>query len=366
MRFWQRLDCWLQRPSTGDAFLPVVDGWRFVAIVSVVLYHLNDYLVTKTGRRGEDDWLSQLLQHGSLGVPLFFTLSGFIIARPFLAGTAPSVRRYFMRRLRRLEPPYLINLVLIYFLLVLVLGQDAGELFPHLLASAAYMHHVIFGGASKINFVAWSLEVEFQFYVLAPLLFAALGPWGTVPRRLALAALVLLGGWANQSESLGRSWAGLTLLRYGGFFAAGVLAADVFVRTWGQRVDRQSLSGDAWVLAGLALVVLSVSRPNIFALWLPVSVLMILLGSFCSRWTSTLLSLRPVYLIGGMCYTLYLYHFYVISAAGRWVLPWLSADRPLWLNLVTLIVCVVPLILAAGAVLFVCIERPFMRPMRGG
>jgi peptidoglycan/LPS O-acetylase OafA/YrhL len=108
-RFWPRLEPWLHRPSTGDAFLPVVDGWRCVAIVSVILYHLNDYLVTKTGRRGEDDWLSQLLSLGYLGVPLFFALSGFIIARPFLAGTAPGVRRYFMRRLRRLEPPYLIN-----------------------------------------------------------------------------------------------------------------------------------------------------------------------------------------------------------------------------------------------------------------
>ena len=358
--FWQRLERWLHRPSTGDAFLPVVDGWRCVAILSVVLYHLNDYLVTKTHRQGEADWLSQLLSQGYLGVPLFFALSGFIIARPFLAGTAPGVRRYFMRRLRRLEPPYLINLILIYLLLVIVLGQDAGELLPHLLASAAYLHHVIFGGASKVNFVAWSLEVEFQFYVLAPLLFAALGPWGAWPRRMALILLVLLGGWANQSEALDRSWAGLTLLRYGGFFAAGVLAADVFVRAWGQRVDRPSLLGDAWVLAGFSLMTLSVVRPYIFAPLLPASILAMLLGSLRALWISKLLSMRPVYLIGGMCYTLYLYHFYVISAVGRWVLSWLTADRPLWLNLLTLIVCVVPAVLAAGTLLFVWIEKPFM------
>lgn len=357
---------WLQRPTPAGDFLPVIDGLRFVAIMAVILYHLNDYLITKTGRKGEVDALSQLLAHGHIGVPLFFALSGFIIARPFLAGAAPGIGRYFLRRIRRLEPPYLINLLLIYTLLVTVLGSDPAELFPHLVASALYMHHLVFGGASTVNFVAWSLEVEFQFYVLAPFLLAVLGFCGTVGRRTALVLLVLLGGWAHQAPEVTRSALGLTLLRYGGFFAAGVLAADVFVNRWQQRPSAR-WRGDALVLAGAVLAAVGLSsRPGAAGV-LPVAMLLVLLGSLRGRLTSGLLSLRPVYLIGGMCYTLYLYHFYVISAVGRLLLPWMDASRPLWMNLVLMAAVTVPVVLAAGAVLFVAIERPFMSgPARQG
>lgn len=350
----------LARPTPSREFLPVIDGWRFVAIMAVILYHLNDYFITKTGRRGEPDALSGLLSHGYLGVPLFFALSGFIIARPFLAGTAPGVLRYFTRRLTRLEPPYLINLGLVFTLLVVVLGESPRDLFPHLLASAAYLHNAVFGGASRINFVAWSLEVEFQFYVLAPALLGLLSLLGPLPRRLALLGLVLLGGWANQAPELTRSALGLTVLRYEGFFAAGILAADIFVRRWGQQ-PASSAQGDVAVLAAAVLVVLAAQGQR-WAVWLlPAAMLLALLGSLRGRWTTRLLSATPIYVIGGMCYTLYLYHFYVISAVGRFVLPWTSASQPIWANLLLMMVAVVPVVLGSGAVLYVLVERPFMR-----
>nr|WP_242467553.1 acyltransferase [Thiocapsa imhoffii] len=350
---------WLRRPTAAGDFVPVIDGLRFVAIMAVILYHLNDYLVTKTGRRGESDWLSDLLAHGHIGVPLFFALSGFIISRPFLAGTVPRIGHYFARRLTRLEPPYLVNLLLIYTLLVLVLGMDALELFPHLVASALYIHHFVFGGASTINFVAWSLEVEFQFYVLAPLLLAALGLVGTLPRRLALASLVLLGGWAHQAPVVAHSFFGLTLLRYSGFFAAGILAADVFVNRWEQR-PVLGLTGDSLTLLGVALLGSGLSGAAWAAGLMPAWVLLILLGSLRGRWSSRVLSVAPVYLIGGMCYTLYLYHFYVISAVGRLALPWMLASQPLWFNLVLMSLVVLPVVLLVGALLFILVERPFM------
>ncbi len=355
----RRVQHWLGRPTPAGQFVPVIDGLRFVAIMAVILYHLNDHLITKTGRRGEADWLSDLLSHGYIGVPLFFALSGFIISRPFLAGTAPPIGRFFLRRLTRLEPPYLINLLLIYTLLVLVLGMDAAELFSHLLASALYIHYFVFGGASTINFVAWSLEIELQFYVLAPLLLAALGWAGPGPRRLALISLVLLGSWAQQAPEMTHSFLGLTLLRYGGFFAAGILAADVFVNRWQQRPSL-SIGGDGLALLGIVLLGAALTGVPWAAGLMPAWILLILLGSLCGRWSSHALSVRPVYLIGGMCYTLYLYHFYVISAVSRLLLPWMDASHPLWLNLVLLAIGVLPVVLLTGTLLFVAIERPFM------
>lgn len=354
---WSR---WLQRTTSGGSFLPVIDGLRFVAIVSVILYHLNDYLVVKTGRQGEADWLSSVLEKGYFGVPLFFAISGFIISRPFLNGSAPGLGRYFLRRLTRLEPPYLINLLLVYALLVLVLDADPAELFPHLLASMVYMHNLLFAGVSKINFVAWSLEVEFQFYVLAPAGLALLcmaGPWG---RRLALLGLVVLGGWAYGSALVNQAGLTLTLVNYFGYFAAGILAADVFVNHWGENPPT-GWHGDALALLGWGLVATALLEPQFPNAALTVGVLLAVLGSLSGDLSTRLLGVPAIYLIGGMCYSLYLYHFLIISAVGRFVLPWLDPAWPLWVSLVVLAAVVVPVVLAAGAIFFLAFEKPFMR-----
>ncbi len=355
----------LRRDTADGSFIPVIDGLRFIAIMAVVLYHLQDYVVVKTGRSCGGDWLALLMGQGYIGVQLFFAISGFIIARPFLNGTAPGLRRYFVRRLTRLEPPYLINLLLVYVLLVTILGADPAALFPHLLASALYLHNILFGGMSEINFLAWSLEVEFQFYMLAPALLAgliALGGWG---RRLVLLLLVLAGGWVYPSNPLAGLGAGANLVGFFGFFAAGVLAAEVYVGRWRERPpvswnwDIVALVG--WVGLLAALLVGDEARS-----WISIGVLLALLGSLGGRWSARILGWAPVYLIGGMCYTLYLYHFLIISAVGRFILPWLGAAHPLWVDLLMAGSIIIPVVLAAGTVLFLITEKPFMRWRREG
>jgi len=71
---------------------------------------------------------------------------------------------------------------------------------------------------------------------------------------------------------------------------------------------------------------------------------------------------RPfVYIIGGMCYTIYLYHFFVISMICRFGLKVLSPEWPLWLSLCVMILIVVPPVIGCCAVLFAATEKPFMR-----
>jgi peptidoglycan/LPS O-acetylase OafA/YrhL len=77
-----------------------------------------------------------------------------------------------LRRLTRLEPPYIIALVIFFIANVWVLhAYSFKSLLPHFFASMAYLHNIIYQSFSWILPVAWSLEVEVQFYVLAPLFF---------------------------------------------------------------------------------------------------------------------------------------------------------------------------------------------------
>lgn len=139
----------------------------------------------------------------------------------------------------------------------------------------------------------------------------------------------------------------------------------MYVNRWSQRPSL-GLGGDALAVIGIIILATNLSGESWSAGLTPTAMLLILLGSLCGKWSSRILSMPPVYLIGGMCYTLYLYHFTVISAVGRFVLPWLDSTQPLWFDLLLIIAFVLPAVLIVGAVLFVLIERPFMnwRPGR--
>lgn len=323
--------------------------------MSVVLYHLQDYLLVKLERARPGGLISDILAYGYLGVPLFFVISGFIIARPFLDGSFPGAGVYFKRRLTRLEPPYIVNMILVWWLLVFVRGDDGIELLPHLVASLLYMHGIIFGSMSEINFVAWSLEVEFQFYVLAPIFLVPL-----VRRMVFLRVLLvwfLFVGCVN--FRLMPAPSGFGVINYLGFFSAGILVSEVFVTRWGKRLPNL-FRFDLVLLAGLVFLVLG----HIFYVPIvdltPLALGLVVLGGLGGRISSSFLSWPPLYLIGGMCYTIYLYHFLVISGLGRFLLPHLDATGPFLPDLVLGILVIVPAVLVFGALMFLLIERPFM------
>ena len=155
-------------------FIPEVDGFRFIAIVSVVLFHMYGQILRYYATRFPAV-PSLMFHNGDRGVRLFFVISGFILSLPFarhyLHGKpAVSVRQYLLRRVTRLEPPYIASLLLQAVLIVLVLHQQMAGVAVHLLASIGYCHNLVFGHMSTISGVAWSLEVEVQFYLLVPFL----------------------------------------------------------------------------------------------------------------------------------------------------------------------------------------------------
>ena len=240
---YQRLVGRLRRITSSGRYLPEIDGLRFVAIFGVFLIHLRIYLANQAAlplaTPVADDWLTRLADHGHYGVQLFFAISGFILALPFAAHHLKgkpkvSLRSYYLRRVTRLEPPYLVSMALLFGLLVLA-GRSARELFPHLLASCLYVHNLVYGEGSAINWVAWSLEIEVQFYLLAPLLGELFRLRRRLVRRLAIAALgaaATLLVWGHKVYGYALPW---TVLHELQFFLVGFLLADVYLSDWDER-----------------------------------------------------------------------------------------------------------------------------------
>jgi len=358
-----RLQAWclrhIARPHPPQEFVPQIDGLRFVAIMAVLLYHAQGYVMVKTGAEpGSGGLLQAVLAHGSFGVPLFFALSGYILCRPFLGGRKVSIKRYFTRRFTRLEPPYIISLLLV-FLAKVQWGGDAAQLLPHLAASLFYLHNLVYGEQSAINGVAWSLEVEWQFYVLAPLLFLVVARARSRVRQAALLLFVALGGIGYFLFTTGAdSRIFLSILRFFGFFLAGVWVAvlDEDHADFG----RGSLAFDVVGIAAWLAVLWILLRSDAGMSLLPLLTAVLVLSGIRGRHSRRLLGWWPVYCIGAMCYTIYLYHFFVVSALGRLLQVDASwAGSPAMAiagfgaaaSVAVVLACLVPYLL---------IERPFM------
>lgn len=352
----------IARPRPAQAFLPQIDGLRFVAIFAVVLYHVQGYVTVKGGVT-EPGWVHQLFAQGHFGVPLFFALSGFIIACQFLGPHPVELKRYFIRRLTRLEPPYLISMLLVFVAKLWALDLAFPMLFPHLLASLVYLHGLVFGSHSEVNGVAWSLEVEWQFYLLAPLAFAVVLRAPRRIRHVGLWSFIVLGGFSHAvARDIGPRFE-LSLLHYFGFFVAGVWVAVLdSERAYRRIAVRFDLLGLAAVLVALFVLV----RGGMAVVALPALTAMIVLCALRGPALRRVLGWWPIHCVGAMCYTIYLYHFFVVSAAGRLYSTTVGWDAPAGISLALFTLVALPLVLVACLLPYLLIERPFMvwRPGR--
>jgi peptidoglycan/LPS O-acetylase OafA/YrhL len=355
--------------TQGRRYIAEVDGLRFVAISGVVACHLSGYTIlhhmTGAVSRPWEVWMAKILDLGYYGVQLFFVLSGFLLALPFAKwrlglGGKPSRRTYYLRRLTRLEPPYMLAMLILFAGGFLAFGVHGGvSHWPNLVASLIYQHNLIFGERSLITGVAWSLEIEVQFYLLAPLLAAAFSIRHMLWRRGILIAVMTMvpmlrnllpSYWETRYCSL--PW-------FVEFFAAGFLLADFYLTDWDER-PRHSYTWDAAsALAWPALAMLVLEQwPS--AVIAPM-ILLAYVSAFRGKVGSWFFSRPLVTTIGGMCYSLYLLHFSIISVTGR------IARRFEWggtftSRLILEALVGIPAVLAVSGIYFVLIERPCMVP----
>lgn len=138
---------------------------------------------------------------GWLGVEVFFVISGFVLPYAMWRGRyrLRDYGRFLVKRLIRLEPPYLVALMLTIGLWIASAATPwfAGEPFvfewPHFLVHFAYLN--AFFDYAWYNSVFWTLAIEFQFYLVIALLFPlVVHPRLTIRIALpiALAAVALI------------------------------------------------------------------------------------------------------------------------------------------------------------------------------
>ena len=155
-------------PAPGRVHFPCFEGLRALAAVMVVVHHASSL----AGPGRSPGFVHRTAAVMDSGVAIFFVISGFLIYRPYvvahLAGRRPQrARAFFWRRLLRLVPAYWLALSFFWYLGSFDLGR---EWWRYYLFLQIYSRGTTLGGLVQ----AWSLCTEVTFYLMVPVLAAAL------------------------------------------------------------------------------------------------------------------------------------------------------------------------------------------------
>lgn len=311
----------------ASGYKPFIDGLRALSILAVVAYHAG----------------FPQISGGFVGVDIFFVISGFLIVTHILsalqAGTF-TFGEFWARRALRILPPYLLVIVASAAagLFILVLPKELTEFGNQVAYSAAMLaNHYFLGQQGYFDGLAdtkpllhlWSLAVEEQFYLVAPILMVGL--FAVTRRRKPMQAAVICGGVVLAifafslygSISLSGGGAGknyaffLMPLRAWEFIAGGAIA---FLLPLAQRIHRVIIEAAACV--GLWLVgysILTYSGASPYPSWKAIypvagAAIIILCGVANPKiLVARVFALKPLVAIGLVSYAWYLWHWPLLT-----------------------------------------------------
>lgn len=173
----------------GRGRYPGLDTLRALAIVLVIMQHMPRSLFP--------EWFLHIKYSGWIGVDLFFVLSGYLIGsqllRPYAQGTRPQVGKFYVRRVLRVLPAYLVVVVLYFVVPVFREQPRIVPLWRFLTFTQNFGFNVFATGAFSH---AWSLCVEEHFYLALPVVVLLLLRRPSVRKSCGFALVLLAAGVA--------------------------------------------------------------------------------------------------------------------------------------------------------------------------
>jgi peptidoglycan/LPS O-acetylase OafA/YrhL len=352
-----------RRITYSGRYLPEVDGLRFIAIFIVVCQtHLGTYIQDSVLQLADQSgYLHRFLLEGTYGVSIFFIISGFILALPFaenklLDGKPVILKAYLWRRVTRLEPAYIITLTGYFILRIWAYHYETfSELLPHYAASLFYIHNIVYHAHSSVNGVAWSLEVEIQFYLLMPLLAYLYNIKNKVARRILFSILIIVGIIYSYYHEYDIA----NFLNKACYFFCGMLLADLYL------LNKKDYNGRSYTILAVLLFILSFFIPayyqSVYYCVAKISVVFIFFFlAFNNQRLKSWLSFTPIAIIGGMCYSIYLLHIGVLGLLRHGFAHIIFSSNA-WINVSIHCVCAIAAILIVSGIFFLLVEKPTMK-----
>ena len=345
---------------------PGLDTLRASAIVAVMSFHMIAVL--------PENW-TVVTQFGWMGVDLFFVLSGYLIGSqlllPYANGERPSILQFYRRRFFRILPAYLVVVTLYACWPAWREARGFGPVWKFL----TFTENFLFDPHNRSFSHVWSLCVEEHFYLVLPLLVAAMMLKPSARRTVVLIGGLMGGGIAFRGVAMMHHWDFYKFIYYpthmrldGLLVGVSLALVKVFRPEWWATGKRR---GHAAFFSGLALVAAvmwafrdeGMGRETGWPEWgmiFGLPVLAIGLGlivasslsenGWLSRWR-----LPGAQAIATLAYGLYMTHKAIVHL-DRLYLPTLTANQDFRAVAIYVVSCV-----AAAALLHFAVERPFLR-----
>jgi peptidoglycan/LPS O-acetylase OafA/YrhL len=364
-------------PRSGASHLAHVEGLRALAAYVVFINHAYAQVWNPARGQFPPAYLSPFtysLVFGHLAVTVFIVVSGFCLMLPVIGANnhlRGGALGFFKRRARRILPPYYAAVAFCLLAIWTIIGNPTGTLWdvPIQVNKVAIISHLLLVqdlfGTSRINYVFWSIAVEWQIYFLFPLLvwsWRRYGPGITVSIALFLGYALRIGFDHTRATRANPQYLGLFAL---GMLAAYLVRSDhphvLRLRTrvpWGTLAI--ACVALVCVLSGVWKWELAVTRYYVFDLPIAVAAMCILVLTSQSETNVArrLLSSRGLVFIGRFSYSVYLIHAPILQILWQYVMhPTGLAGAPMFAAMMLPGAFVV---LAASYAFFKVFEEPFL------
>lgn len=295
-----------------NKFRKDINGLRALAVISVVLFHFSPVYVPG----------------GFAGVDVFFVISGYLMTSIILRGIESnnfSFMTFIKNRVKRIVPALIVTIfftiIIGFFLFEPLTYQLVGQ---HGLSSLLFISNIIYNSESgyfdttsfsKLFLHTWSLSVEWQFYILYPILIYSASRY-TSTSKIKLALLffffifLLVGVITTQTN---KSAAYFLIYSRGWEMIAGGLAFIYPLKTNGKIKKILELTGITLIITSFFIFSSNTAWPGLNAL-LPVA------GAYLcilSANTNSIFSNKLIQYIGLWSYSIYLIHWPLIVTINK-------------------------------------------------
>lgn len=303
-------------PVGNGGYRPDVDGLRAVAVIAVILNHFDE----------------RLLPSGYLGVDIFFVISGFVITASLAARSKGSltdfIGSFYARRVKRIVPALVFAVVGSSLLVSMFNPQPRLSLVTGLLSLAGVSNLYLyresldyFAGSTIRNAFThtWSLGVEEQFYLVFPLLLWFAGLYDPRrSRRVRLIVIILLLAIASLVAFFGAyetdTNAAFYLMPFRFWeLGAGCLLFLAGREGWPGERFAKAIPTSMVAAALLALLMTPARSGPVWTLAAVASTGLIIQSAPYSRLVRRVLESPPVVYVGKISYSLYLWHWTLLS-----------------------------------------------------
>jgi peptidoglycan/LPS O-acetylase OafA/YrhL len=332
--------------SGMDQRIPLLEGMRGYLSWWVVVGHC----LIEAGF--DPRWLpgfAKVLVQPGYAVDVFVILSGFVITH-LLVSRRPTYKMFIVGRFFRLYPLFLVSLIIAYVTFGVssetysrfqeiapsyayhpeVWKSHSKSLALHLCVSMSMLHGAIPNAMLPYAYNAlvspgWSISLEWQFYLIAPLLLFLLR------RHLVSVCLILIATIAYRGHYDVGGW-GSFLPNHFEFFALGIASNMLFRRLVGYPFRQLGIPNPSLILCALLFIIVEPLRslllhPYDFQVgeWLPIALWLMMMAlalevhsgvpSRFARFCAGAFLNRPIQFLGEISYSTYLLHYFGIYTA---------------------------------------------------